>query len=592
MTFPSFFNVFHGVLQMNSFRYLLSRATLALTLALMLAACDAADSRDPPATAQRVAAAEPARKDIDRAALVDEIASTLQACSYDGEPVRVAAVGQDLPSDCRDMVAQIMKFTGLPQNFTVVEAPVPNAAAIILLDDQKVPQRVIAFNKDFLDIVRSATGGNGWAPISIMAHEIGHHLSGHTITPGGSQPPTELEADKFSGFVLYKMGASLDDAQTAMSRLVKDGPDGGTHPGRGKRLGAIRDGWQLACEQQGGACSGARSAAQTAQTAPMSPLPATSASPTAVPAPRLPAPPSAAAPLVAVAATRGADALPVPGSTPSKFDRFIYDEYGVLDATWRATFEQQMFDHAKAHGVEIVTLLVKDLHGLDAQQYAHAMMRQLRVGKLDVGNGAVLVVAPDARQTGIAMGPGVALQMDGHDKKESLDRWLESAWSNCQRKHDCGNWTENFMLAADHIRRDTDDIEWTIRYASLGALMTAYAEHNEARENGAAFDPKADPGYQKIAQLEGEIVALDVKPGYADAHVSQIAVERAKAVHVRTPDDYIVMLYVDPQTEALMPGGKLQAGRSYRFTARVDSLSWNRKDTQSFDLLSYDESGR
>ena len=89
------------------------------------------------------------------------------------------------------------------------------AAAVIVLDDDRIPQRVIAFNKDFIGLVKRATGGNAWAPVSVMAHEIGHHLSGHTITPGGSQPPTELEADKFSGFVLYKMGASLDDASSA-----------------------------------------------------------------------------------------------------------------------------------------------------------------------------------------------------------------------------------------------------------------------------------------------------------------------------------------------------------------------------------------
>jgi hypothetical protein len=565
---------------------LLPRTALALTLAFVLVACDASDSRasgtpgDP-----RVAATDARLSAEDQAALVDEIASTLHACSYDGSPVRVAKVGNDLPSDCRDMVAQIMKFTGLPQNFQVVEAPVPNAAAVILLDEQKVPQRVIAFNKDFMNIVRSATGGNAWAPISIMAHEIGHHLSGHTITPGGSQPPTELEADKFSGFVLYKMGASLQDAQTAMSKLVAEGPDGSTHPGRSKRLSAIRDGWQQACEQQGDNCS---NSARVAQAAPVSPAPTSpQARSTTGSATRLPAPPTAA-PLVATSATRGIDVLPAPGSTPSKFDRFIYDEYGVLDAAWRAQFEEQMFEHAEAHGVEIVTMLVKDLHGLDAEQYAHAMLRQLRIGKLDVGNGAVLVIAPDAKQTGIAMGPGIALQMQGHDKKASLDRWLESAWTHCVRKQACGTWTENFMLAADHIRRDTDDIQWTIRYPDISALMAAYDVHREQRDNGAGFDPDSDPGYQKIARIQGRIVALDVKPGYAAAHVNEISAQTRKAVHVSTPEGLIVMLYVDPRTEALMPGGTLRTGQTYDFVARVDSLSWNPKDTQSFDLLSYD----
>ncbi|HSX62860.1 MAG TPA: TPM domain-containing protein [Tahibacter sp.] len=584
------------------------RACLAAAVALALAGCqdsDAGGSAARPAQTRIAAAPAPAAVADPQAALVDEVASALQACSYDGAPVRVGKVGAAPPSECRDMVAQIMAFTGLPQNFTVVEAPVPNAAAVILLDDKKIPQRVIAFNKDFMGIVRASTRGNAWAPVSIMAHEIGHHLSGHTITPGGSQPPTELEADKFSGFVLYKMGASLDDAQTAMSTLVADGPDGATHPGRGKRLAAIKEGWTQACRQQGaGECGGLSQAASTIAmqapvvTAPAAPAPArteparveaAAAAPqtASVPPPRASAPAPAVAPRIAAAG--GVDTIPAPGSTPSKFDRFIYDEYGVLDPAWRKQFEQRMFDHARLHGVEIVTLLVKDLHGLDGDAYAQAIMRQLRVGKLDVGNGAVLVVAPDAKQVGLAMGPGVALQMAGHDKKQSLERWLETGWPNCARKNACGNWTENFLLAADHIRRDTDDIEWTIRYQSFGELIGAYTAYNdERRESGARFDPKTDPSYEKIAQIEGKVIAVDVPDDYAGARVNAITAQKRNPLHVQTADGYALMLYVDPHTEALMPGGKLQAGRSYRFVTRVNSLSWNRKDTQSFDLLSYD----
>ncbi len=555
-----------------------TNCALTAALGFVLSACNAVDSALPTVAATSSA---------ERAALVDEVASALQACSYDGTPVRIAGVGGAAPSDCRDMVAQIMRYTGLPQNFTVVEAPVPNAAAVILLDDQRIPQRVIAFNKDFMGIVRSATGGNAWAPISIMAHEIGHHLSGHTITPGGSQPPTELEADKFSGFVLFKMGASLDEAQMAMSRLVAEGPDGRTHPGRGKRLAAIREGWQQACNQQGADCNRPATAVAAAPR-PAPPAPS--------PAPKRSAPPAEAGKPLAEAtpAKAAVDHLPAPGSTPSKFDRFIHDEYGVLDPVLRAKFERDMFEHARQHGVEIVTLLVRDLHGLSGDAYAHAMLHQLRVGKLDVGNGAVLVVAPDQNEVGIAMGPGVALEMEAHDKKQSLRRWLDLGWPQCSRKQACGNWSENLMLAADHIRRDTRHSEWTIRYQNLAELMTAYNAYNdERRARGGGFDADKDPAYRKITWLDGEVVDLDPPVGDKRAWVIESKRERGRrAVHARAADGYTLMLYMDPGTEALMPAGKLVAGRHYRFIARVDNLSWNPKDTQSFDLLSYEVSGR
>lgn len=606
-----------------------TRLALFLSLALTAASCGQAESGASKATAKPASTAAPAKRaavpaptpvaasiepENSQAALVDEIAAGLQACAYDGTPVRVNKFGSSLPTDCRDMVAQIMNFTGLPQNFKVVEADVPNAAAVIMLDEHKIPQRVIAFNTDFMNIVRRATHGNDWAPISVMAHEIGHHLSGHTITPGGSQPPTELEADKFSGFVLYKMGASLADAQVAMSELVADGPDGKTHPGRGKRLRAIKDGWTQACEQQGSpACEGGTQTAQApsapqTQTAPAAQrVPATQvaqqapAAPVAEPvasAPQEPATPIASSTPAAQASTPATqpapravvDHVPAPGGTPSKFDHFIYDEYGVLDQTWREKFEKDMFEHAQKHGVEIVTLLVKDTRGLSGDDYAWAMLRQLRVGKLDVGNGAVLVVAPEQGQVGLAMGPGIALQMEGHDKKAQLQRWLDSAWTQCQRKQACGNWSENFMLAADHIRRDTDDFEWTVRYASFDALMDAYLAYNDARrESGASFDPDADPSYAKITQIDATIVKVDVQPGYSEAFVNEVSARNKVAIHARTSKGHTLVLYAAKGMDSLMPAGALAEGQNYRLTARVQSLSWNPKDTQSLNLLSYDK---
>jgi hypothetical protein len=234
----------------------LQRTLLCSALTLALAACGGGDATP---NGQSLAANDPAPKGgMSEAAMVDELASQLQACSYDGSPVTVNAQGMASGQSGAgaQVVAEIMKYTGLPQNFDVMPHPeVPNAAAVILIGEDKLPHRVIAYNEQFMANVRNATANNDWAPISIMAHEIGHHLSGHTIQPGGSQPPTELEADKFSGFVLYKMGAVLTDAQKAMNTLVPEA-DGPTHPGRGKRVRAIADGWEQACAQQAGDCSG------------------------------------------------------------------------------------------------------------------------------------------------------------------------------------------------------------------------------------------------------------------------------------------------------------------------------------------------
>lgn len=593
---------------MNALHIPVPRAlTLALLAALAGCGSDAAPpaagviaaSPSAPALDTRVAAQAPMQTPSE-AAMIDEIASTLQACSYDGAPVRFGrdAVRKEIPGDCGGMVERIMQFTGLPQNFDVVEAPVPNAAAVILLDQQQTPRRVIAFNRDFLGVVERATGGNRWAPVSIMAHEIGHHLSGHTITPGGSQPPTELEADKFSGFVLYKMGASLVDAQKAMATLVAEGPDGATHPGRGRRLGAIQEGWRQACAQQnGGACSQAPEIAMRGSDEPgmgsresgagsVAPS-VTSVPPAPVDAPAVPAS-VADAPATAIAAS-GIDVLPAPGSTPSKFGQFVYDEFGLLDAPERQKAEQRMYGIARDSSVEVVTLLVKDLHGMSAQDYAYAMLRQLRVGKLDVGNGAVVVVAPVQRESAIAIGPGLLIEVGNlHDlNQKSLRSFIDDAWPVCTKYGNCKGWTQNFFLASDRIARSGDHWEWTIRYPDLASMKAKHdADFAERMRTGASYDPGKSATWRKIARYGATVASLAPDPHSQKHFVNPIHAQMVgPAVLVRGDDGSEAMLYVHPQAQALMPSGRLVEGARYSFVVRADNLDGT---PPQLDLLSYD----
>ena len=570
---------------MNTFT--LRRRLLYTSVLFALAACG--DGGAPAGdTAQKVAGAavDTAAKAMTEAEMVAEIAGALQACSYDGSPLQVnpAQLSIGVNASGADVVAQIMRYTGLPQNFDVVEGQVPNAAAVIMLGPDQLPRRVIAYNPNFMSEVRSATANNDWAPISIMAHEIGHHLSGHTIMPGGSQPPTELEADKFSGFVLYKMGAMLTDAQKAMNTLVPEA-DGATHPGRSKRVRAIQEGWTQACSQQSTDCAGSVAAAPPPAT-PVEPAATPSAPTTATIAQANPPveAPDASAPLPA--APGRVDVLPLPDANaiPAKFDRFVMDELGVIDPAVRAQFEKQMYDHAQTSGVEIVSLLVKDLHGLSADDYAAAMLRQLRVGKLDVGNGAVLVVAAGSKQVGVALGAGVHLEF--HDRIDSLKERLQAYADNYDTCETCAKgWSEQFFSAADHIRRDTDSWEWAIRYQNLDELMTVAAEADKAMmADPASYDPETSPIWRKIARIQGKLIARAPtdRDGLRinDVHEEIIG---GKAMHMRTADGREVLLYVNPRVEQMMTA-KFEEGRDYAVVVRVKDLS----EVLQFDLLSYD----
>ncbi len=114
-----------------------------LTLSLMVACGGGGEGG-----AGKSTAAEPPDREWTDAARIEEVASALQACSYGGktEQLQPSALGGAAPGDCRTMVDKIMGFTGLPANFVVTSGPVENAAALIMLDSQRQPKRVIAFN--------------------------------------------------------------------------------------------------------------------------------------------------------------------------------------------------------------------------------------------------------------------------------------------------------------------------------------------------------------------------------------------------------------------------------------------------------------
>ena len=159
---------------------------------------------------------------------------------------------------------QIIDIVGLKPNFEVQAANVQNAAAVVYNG-----KRYVLYNPTFIDnLIR--TTGTKWAAVSVLAHEIGHHLNGHTLAGTGNPHQLELDADEFSGFALRKMGASLADAQAAMNTIASSRASR-THPGQQDRLVAIQRGWNQADDQANGR-DVARSAPQpTVQTRPVTP---------------------------------------------------------------------------------------------------------------------------------------------------------------------------------------------------------------------------------------------------------------------------------------------------------------------------------
>lgn len=140
--------------------------------------------------------------------------------------------------DAQKIVTEIMNAVGLKPNFILKPAKVTNIEAAVSRH-----KRYILYNPEFINWINKATQDK-WGAIALLAHEIGHHLNGHTLKKRGNSL-LELEADEFAGFVLNKLGASLEQSQRIMNYIARE-QRSETHPARADRMLAIKTGWNKA----------------------------------------------------------------------------------------------------------------------------------------------------------------------------------------------------------------------------------------------------------------------------------------------------------------------------------------------------------
>lgn len=133
---------------------------------------------------------------------------------------------QDLYSfsldDTGNVVAKIVEMSGYEKNFELVASNVGSVAAVI---DSSGKRYLLYSRRHFI------VNPDPWYRIAILAHGIGHHLIGHTLSEDPVMRETqEAEADELAGFLMYRMGVSrtfaeafaeqypLDDHTAAASR--------------------------------------------------------------------------------------------------------------------------------------------------------------------------------------------------------------------------------------------------------------------------------------------------------------------------------------------------------------------------------------
>jgi tetratricopeptide (TPR) repeat protein len=152
-------------------------------------------------------------------------------------------------SEAERALDKILSAIGASKNFVMQECSnVSNASAL-----QVEGVRYIFYNPQWMKSINNSTSYGG---LFTLAHEVGHHINGHaldwvliaskTVNPKtlSERREQELEADEFAGFVMAKLGASLNESSEVINNISNNSDDSySTHPARYKRLAAIKKGY-------------------------------------------------------------------------------------------------------------------------------------------------------------------------------------------------------------------------------------------------------------------------------------------------------------------------------------------------------------
>ncbi len=169
-------------------------------------------------------------------------------CSFASQAQKVTGCGFKVPPrslksqfssvyEARDIVKTMLESISWKENFNIREDNgIRNAYATIINNS-----RWIIYDNGFLEDIDAYTSTR-WASISILAHEMGHHYYNHVVSRSGSTPPKEIEADAFSGYVMQRVGATLNESIAAISAIATDYASN-THPAKRDRVAAITRGW-------------------------------------------------------------------------------------------------------------------------------------------------------------------------------------------------------------------------------------------------------------------------------------------------------------------------------------------------------------
>ncbi len=160
-----------------------------------------------------------------------------QICRYsenENESIFLNCLTQKKENQTNNIISEVTKVSNISNNFTLINCDqLQNACAVINpLNNNK---RYILFDYHYFQNIYHDDA----ASVFILAHEVGHHINGHTIPTNetiGEKRTKELEADYFAGSIMYKLGYSENRVFNILNKLPNTENQYSTHPSGNVRL--------------------------------------------------------------------------------------------------------------------------------------------------------------------------------------------------------------------------------------------------------------------------------------------------------------------------------------------------------------------
>lgn len=165
--------------------------------------------------------------------------------SYTGSQLENIPLVENNNISYDSLIRSVLNDIGFPNSDIQIRAT--NQFGAFAIISKNCRRRIFAYNQKFFDSLVNQTNSIRSVK-SICFHEIAHHFYRHPLKSKWESKIHELEADRYSGFQMRLMGATIEETIAAM-QIFGNETTTTTHPDKYTRINEIKAGYYDAGER-------------------------------------------------------------------------------------------------------------------------------------------------------------------------------------------------------------------------------------------------------------------------------------------------------------------------------------------------------